>query len=180
MPCRLALLLALPLAAVADLEGRVDVMYQLEKDAPAVSWGKVCPYYPTSATPLTYDLSLKDGYVPKANLGYDWGVGCDLVQGRVGFLVQKNGTETVSEQIANLAPIPPVGCDGITPKAFCVTMLPVWIIVVIYMFYMMALTCDEFLVPSLNVLCARTGIPDDVAGATLMAAGCNGPELFAV
>mmetsp|Transcript_11310 Transcript_11310/g.29639 ORF Transcript_11310/g.29639 Transcript_11310/m.29639 type:complete len:182 (-) Transcript_11310:1419-1964(-) len=48
------------------------------------------------------------------------------------------------------------------------------------MFYMMAVTCDEFLVPSLNVLCERTGIPEDVAGATLMAAGCNGPEFFSV
>ena len=28
-----------------------------------------------------------------------------------------------------------------------------------------------------QVICERFGIPDDVAGATLMALGCNGPEL---
>ncbi|KAJ1622663.1 hypothetical protein T492DRAFT_580875, partial [Pavlovales sp. CCMP2436] len=40
--------------------------------------------------------------------------------------------------------------------------------------------CDDFLVPALNVLCERFSIPPDVAGATLMAAGCNAPELFAM
>lgn len=34
-------------------------------------------------------------------------------------------------------------------------------------------------VPSLNVLATRFGIPDDVAGATLMAAGASSPELLA-
>ena len=33
--------------------------------------------------------------------------------------------------------------------------------------------------PALNLLCERKGIPEDVAGATLLAAGCNAPELFA-
>ena len=44
---------------------------------------------------------------------------------------------------------------------------------------MLARVCEDFLVPALNVLCERKGIPEDVAGATLMAAGCNAPELFA-
>merc|ERR1739841_226305 len=58
-------------------------------------------------------------------------------------------------------------------------MLVVWIIVSIYMFYGLAHVCEEFLLPGLNLLCERKHIPDDVAGATLMAAGCNAPELFA-
>ena len=29
-----------------------------------------------------------------------------------------------------------------------------------------------------KVVVEKYGIPDDVAGATLMALGCNGPELF--
>ena len=58
-------------------------------------------------------------------------------------------------------------------------MIALWILVVAYMFWGLAHVCEEFLVPSLNVLCERCRIPDDVAGATLMAAGCNGPIVFA-
>ena len=35
-------------------------------------------------------------------------------------------------------------------------------------------------VPSLNVLATRFRIPDDVAGATLMAGGASSPELLAM
>eukprot|EP00392_Amoebophrya_sp_AT5.2_P010432 g10492.t1 len=38
--------------------------------------------------------------------------------------------------------------------------------------------CDDWFVPAIEVVCQRYGIPEDVAGATLMALGCNGPELF--
>ena len=34
-------------------------------------------------------------------------------------------------------------------------------------------------VPALNVMCEILGLPDDVAGATFMAAGASSPELFA-
>ena len=57
--------------------------------------------------------------------------------------------------------------------------LALYVVVVLYMFYGLAHVCEDFLVPALNVLCERKGIPEDVAGATLMAAGCNAPELFA-
>lgn len=43
----------------------------------------------------------------------------------------------------------------------------------------LAHVCEEFLVPALNILCARASIPADVAGATLLAAGCNAPEFIA-
>jgi Ca2+/Na+ antiporter len=33
-------------------------------------------------------------------------------------------------------------------------------------------------VPALNVVAIKFNIPDDVAGATLMAAGASSPELF--
>jgi K+-dependent Na+/Ca+ exchanger-like protein len=38
--------------------------------------------------------------------------------------------------------------------------------------------CDEFFVPAIEACSRRFAIPEDVAGATLMAFGCNGPELF--
>lgn len=49
---------------------------------------------------------------------------------------------------------------------------------VIYMFVALAIVCDEFFVPSLDVIIEKFGIPDDVAGATFMAAGGSAPELF--
>lgn len=53
-----------------------------------------------------------------------------------------------------------------------------YIIGIIYMFYALALVCDEFFVPSLDVITEKLGISPDVAGATFMAAGGSAPELF--
>ena len=41
-----------------------------------------------------------------------------------------------------------------------------------------ATVTEERFVPALNVIATEFGIPDDVAGATLMAAGASSPELF--
>ncbi|KAM7405736.1 hypothetical protein PAMP_000163 [Pampus punctatissimus] len=47
-----------------------------------------------------------------------------------------------------------------------------------YMFVALAIVCDEFFVPALEVITNRLQISDDVAGATFMAAGGSAPELF--
>ncbi|CAL8255243.1 unnamed protein product [Lota lota] len=47
-----------------------------------------------------------------------------------------------------------------------------------YMFYALALVCDDYFVPSLEKLCERLNLSEDVAGATFMAAGSSAPELF--
>lgn len=49
---------------------------------------------------------------------------------------------------------------------------------VLYMFVALAIVCDEFFVPSLDVIIEKFGISEDVAGATFMAAGGSAPELF--
>jgi len=46
------------------------------------------------------------------------------------------------------------------------------------MFYALAIVCDEYFVPSLEIIIDRFQISNDVAGATLMAAGGSAPELF--
>ena len=56
--------------------------------------------------------------------------------------------------------------------------LVLWVIISLYMFYGMALVCEEFMVPALNVCCDEFSIPGHVSGATLLAAGCNAPELI--
>eukprot|EP00241_Pyramimonas_parkeae_P003853 CAMPEP_0114246072 /NCGR_PEP_ID=MMETSP0058-20121206/12252_1 /TAXON_ID=36894 /ORGANISM="Pyramimonas parkeae, CCMP726" /LENGTH=672 /DNA_ID=CAMNT_0001359203 /DNA_START=293 /DNA_END=2314 /DNA_ORIENTATION=+ len=49
---------------------------------------------------------------------------------------------------------------------------------VLYMFFALAIVCDEYFVPALEALVERWDIDDDVAGATFMAAGGSAPELF--
>ncbi|CAJ1370337.1 unnamed protein product [Effrenium voratum] len=52
-----------------------------------------------------------------------------------------------------------------------------WWPAILYLFWSMAHVCDIHFVRTIEVICERFHIPDDVAGATLMALGCNGPEL---
>jgi len=52
-----------------------------------------------------------------------------------------------------------------------------WWPIILYLFWGMAFVCDEYFVRTIDVISERFSIPDDVAGATLMALGCNGPEL---
>uniref|UniRef100_A0A674AG34 Sodium/potassium/calcium exchanger 3-like n=1 Tax=Salmo trutta TaxID=8032 RepID=A0A674AG34_SALTR len=47
-----------------------------------------------------------------------------------------------------------------------------------YMFCALALVCDDYFVPSLEKICERLHLSEDVAGATFMAAGSSAPELF--
>ena len=46
-------------------------------------------------------------------------------------------------------------------------------------FWGLAVVCEDFFVPSLNLLCDDLKLDNDVAGATIMAAGNSSPELFA-
>lgn len=52
------------------------------------------------------------------------------------------------------------------------------VIGVLYMFFALALVCDHYFVPTLDVIIEKYEISPDVAGATLMAAGGSAPELF--
>ncbi|CAJ1393367.1 unnamed protein product [Effrenium voratum] len=53
-----------------------------------------------------------------------------------------------------------------------------WWPIILYMFYLMSVVCDDYLLPAVDAISARFHIPDDVAGATLVAFACNGPELL--
>lgn len=60
---------------------------------------------------------------------------------------------------------------------------PVWVwigltVMSAISFWAQATVTEERFVPALNVLSNEFNIPDDVAGATLMAAGASSPELF--
>lgn len=51
-------------------------------------------------------------------------------------------------------------------------------LIFIYCFIGLAIVCDDFLVPSLETLCVRWNIREDVAGATFMALGSAAPEII--
>eukprot|EP00112_Aurelia_sp_Birch-Aquarium-sp1_P013018 Seg2745.2 transcript_id=Seg2745.2/GoldUCD/mRNA.D3Y31 product="Sodium/potassium/calcium exchanger 4" protein_id=Seg2745.2/GoldUCD/D3Y31 len=46
------------------------------------------------------------------------------------------------------------------------------------MFIALAFVCDDYFVASLDKICERMNLSEDVAGATFMAAGSSAPELF--
>merc|ERR1719317_63260 len=48
----------------------------------------------------------------------------------------------------------------------------------LYTFFGIAIVCDEFFVPALEVIVERLDLDHNVAGATFMAAGGSAPELF--
>lgn len=53
-----------------------------------------------------------------------------------------------------------------------------WLAIMIYMFKALGTVCDEYFVPSLEMISEKLQLSNDVAGATFMAAGSSAPELF--
>ena len=68
--------------------------------------------------------------------------------------------------------------DAFTPYARSHGAFIFHVIGVLYMFFALALVCDHYFVPTLDVIIEKYEISPDVAGATLMAAGGSAPELF--
>ena len=63
------------------------------------------------------------------------------------------------------------------PEAPPAYMIVPYFIGSMYIFWAIAIVCDDFFVPALEVIGERLNIGDDIAGATLMAAGGSAPEL---
>merc|ERR1719233_325145 len=69
--------------------------------------------------------------------------------------------------------------DGCYPEAFDPeTKVIGGVVGIMYIFIALAIVCDEFFVPALEIMADKMKITPDVAGATLMAAGGSAPELF--
>jgi len=65
-----------------------------------------------------------------------------------------------------------------TPEQLQAGALVLYVFGMCYMFLAIAITCDEFFVPALEVMSDRLDLSPDVAGATLMAMGGSAPEFF--
>uniref|UniRef100_A0A669ENR9 Sodium/potassium/calcium exchanger 5 n=1 Tax=Oreochromis niloticus TaxID=8128 RepID=A0A669ENR9_ORENI len=55
--------------------------------------------------------------------------------------------------------------------------LIIYFMLIFYMLLAVAIVCDDYFLPSLEVISERLGLSQDVAGATFMAAGSSAPEL---
>uniref|UniRef100_A0A8B9HBN0 Solute carrier family 24 member 5 n=2 Tax=Astyanax mexicanus TaxID=7994 RepID=A0A8B9HBN0_ASTMX len=53
----------------------------------------------------------------------------------------------------------------------------IYFMIVFYMLLAVSIICDDYFLPSLEVISERLGLSQDVAGATFMAAGSSAPEL---
>ena len=52
------------------------------------------------------------------------------------------------------------------------------LVALVYVFYSFYIVTDVFFVPAISKLCNKLHIPDDVAGATILGAALNSPEIF--
>lgn len=59
-----------------------------------------------------------------------------------------------------------------------ISMIIIWLAVLLASFFVLAVLCDEFFVPSLEKISDRLKLAPDVAGATFMAVGSSAPEFF--
>ena len=57
-------------------------------------------------------------------------------------------------------------------------MILFYVLLLIASFYLLAVICEEFFVPSLDIISEKLKLSSDVAGATLMAVGSSAPEFF--
>ncbi|XP_004578157.2 sodium/potassium/calcium exchanger 5 [Ochotona princeps] len=53
----------------------------------------------------------------------------------------------------------------------------IYVLIILYMFLAVSIVCDEYFLPSLEIISESLGLSQDVAGATFMAAGSSAPEL---
>jgi len=72
-------------------------------------------------------------------------------------------------------------CEGITLNDFDENGgVVVYFLCMVYVFLGIAIICDDYFVAALEEITRRLQIPDDVAGATFMAAGSSAPEVATV
>ncbi|XP_064013720.1 sodium/potassium/calcium exchanger 5 isoform X3 [Pogoniulus pusillus] len=53
----------------------------------------------------------------------------------------------------------------------------IYFLIILYMFLAVSIVCDDYFLPSLEIISECLGLSQDVAGATFMAAGSSAPEL---
>ncbi|XP_055698635.1 sodium/potassium/calcium exchanger 3-like isoform X2 [Phlebotomus papatasi] len=68
--------------------------------------------------------------------------------------------------------------DGLTREQRQSGWIAIHVILVCYLFWLLAVVCDEYFVPAIESMCDSLKMKKDIAGATFMAAACSSSELF--
>ncbi|XP_049538685.1 sodium/potassium/calcium exchanger 4-like isoform X2 [Anopheles darlingi] len=68
--------------------------------------------------------------------------------------------------------------DGFTREDRRHGWILVHVVVACYCFWLLAIVCDDYFVPAIELMCKKLQVKEDVAGATFMAAASSSPELF--
>ncbi|KAJ9582402.1 hypothetical protein L9F63_003255, partial [Diploptera punctata] len=68
--------------------------------------------------------------------------------------------------------------DFFTPEQRANGGVLVHVLICCYLFILLALVCDYYFVPCIQVMCKKLDMPEDIAGATFMAAAVSSPEFF--
>lgn len=89
--------------------------------------------------------------------------------------IDKNETDNANGTAVKSAQFPR---DLFTPAQLRRGAVILHVMGMVYMFVALAIVCDEFFIPALDVITIKLDISEDVAGATFMAAGGSAPELF--
>ena len=82
------------------------------------------------------------------------------------------------EEGRKLSEYAPGICDGYLYQNYFYLILALYCWAIYYMFWGLAIVCDDYFVASLEEISEALGLSPDVAGATFMAAGSSAPELF--
>ncbi|XP_039531797.1 sodium/potassium/calcium exchanger 5 [Pimephales promelas] len=101
---------------------------------------------------------------------------------RAGEGVQRAASARVRRDVGNASEcIPPQSSEF--PEGFFTLQerrdggILIHFMIVFYMLLAVSIVCDDYFLPSLEVISERLGLSQDVAGATFMAAGSSAPEL---
>ncbi|XP_059622496.1 sodium/potassium/calcium exchanger 3-like [Phlebotomus argentipes] len=88
-----------------------------------------------------------------------------------------NGVEEV-ELNCTPAAILEFPSDGFTREQRKSGWIAIHVLLVCYLFWLLAIVCDEYFVPAIESMCDSLKMKKDIAGATFMAAACSSSELF--
>jgi len=86
--------------------------------------------------------------------------------------------EVAPESRRKLYEYAPGVCDSFLVLNYKYVAMSLLIWGIFYMFWGLAIVCDDYFVASLEAISEALNLSDDVAGATFMAAGSSAPELF--
>ncbi|XP_034480770.1 sodium/potassium/calcium exchanger 4 [Drosophila innubila] len=88
------------------------------------------------------------------------------------FLLRSSNTEDLNCTLPDILEFP----NFMRKKSILYTVI--CILLSVYLFIMLAIVCDDYLVPAMERLCYTLRMSYDVAGATFLAAATSAPELF--